>query len=326
MFQFFVQAISSTIPVYLFFALGYWLRYRGHILPKHEGTLLFLSIDVGYPCLIFANIMNYMVIHDNKLLADPLFCLQAMGCGFFEMFVGMLMAFIVAKAIRLRIGRGFRTFVVSAGMQNYVFFAIPIIQIISKGSDDPAMGVLIIHNVGCEIFVWSLAVFLLSGKRDNLRLRSLMRGPLIAVAASLAIVWTGLGPYVALPPIINSAEILGALAPPINLIVCGCAMRDVITHFKWRPRLLSAGILVRLLVAPACILLAAWALPIDPSIKRIMVIQGAIPSAVTAAILARRFGGDPELATEVILSTTVCSIITLPLWLAVGNAYIVPIF
>lgn len=325
MIQFLIQAISSTLPVYLFFALGYLLRHKGRILPKHEGTLLFLSIDIGYPCLIFANIMNYMVIDKNELLSDPFFCLQAMGCGFLEMAIGVTVAYIVAKSLRLRVGNGFRSFVVSSGMQNYAFFAIPIIQILSSGPNDPAMGVLIIHNVGCEIFVWSLAVFLLSGKRDDIRLKSLMRGPLIAVAISLTLVWTGLGPFVALPPIINSAEILGALATPINLIVCGCAMRDVTAHFKWHPRLLSAGILVRLLIAPACLLLVAWALPVDPSIKRIMVIQGAIPSAVTSAILARRFGGDPELSTEIILSTTICSIVTLPLWLALGNSYIVPI-
>ena len=89
--------------------------------------------------------------------------------------------------------------------------------------------------------------------------------------------------------------------------------------------MLTAGIAARLVLAPACILLAAWLLPVDPLIKRIMVIQSAIPSAVIPVILAKRFGGIPEVGTQILLTTTVCSFITLPIWLTVGSRYVVPI-
>ena len=89
--------------------------------------------------------------------------------------------------------------------------------------------------------------------------------------------------------------------------------------------MLIAGVLSRLVLAPICILLAAWLLPVDPLIKRIMVIQSAIPSAVIPVILAKRFGGIPEIGTQILLATTVCSFITLPFWLAVGSMYVTPL-
>ncbi len=318
-----LNSFLSTIPVYIFFAIGYWLRHRGGIEPKDDNVIMQLAMDIGYPCLIFYNIMTYMVVEAHPAITGIGFSLQAISCGFLELLVGVLAAWLVARAMRLRIGTGLRTFTLSAGVQNYAFFVIPIIQMLFSAPGDPTMGVLFIHNMGCELFVWSLGVILICGGARNLRLATLLRGPLLAVCVSLLIAWSGVGPYIALPPIMKAAEMIGAVTTPICLILFGCSMFDLKQGFRWQPRLLSAGLLARLFIAPALILLLAWALPVDPLIKRIMVIQSAIPSAVIPVILAKRFGGKPELGTQVLLSTTVCSFLTLPLWLALGSHFVV---
>ncbi len=318
-----LNSFLSTIPVYIFFAIGYWLRQKGGIKPQDDGVIMQLAMDVGYPCLIFYNIMKYMVVEADPAITGIGFSLQAIGCGFLELLVGVLAAWLVAKALRLRIGTGLRTFTLSAGVQNYAFFVIPIIQMLFSSPGDPSMGVLFIHNMGCELFVWSLGVVLMCGGARDLRLGMLLRGPLLAVCVSLLIAWSGFGAWVAQPPIMKAAEMIGAVTTPICLILFGCSMFDLKQGFRWQPRLLSAGLIARLLLAPAFILLLAWALPVDPLIKRIMVIQSAIPSAVIPVILAKRFGGKPELGTQVLLSTTVCSFLTLPLWLALGNMFVV---
>ncbi len=43
-------------------------------------------------------------------------------------------------------------------------------------------------------------------------------------------------------------------------------------------------------------------------------------------MIARRFGGMPELGTQIVLSTTLCSAITFPLWLILGDYFVVPVF
>ncbi len=318
-----LNSFLSTIPVYIFFAIGYWLRHKGGITPRDDGVIMQLAMDVGYPCLIFYNIMKYMVVEADPAITGIGFSLQAIACGFLELLVGVMAAWLVARVLRLRIGTGLRTFTLSAGVQNYAFFVIPIIQMLFSAPGDPSMGVLFIHNMGCELFVWSLGVVLMCGGAGNLRLNTLLRGPLLAVCVSLAIAWSGLGGFIAQPPIMKAAEMIGAVTTPICLILFGCSMFDLKAGFRWQPRLLSAGLVARLVLAPAFILLLAWALPVDPLIKRIMVIQSAIPSAVIPVILAKRFGGRPELGTQVLLSTTVCSFLTLPLWLALGNTFVV---
>ena len=319
------QTFLSTLPVYIFFAIGFYLRGKGALAPKDDEPIMQLAMDVGYPCLIFYSIMRYMVVEADPAIAGIGFSLQAVGCGFLELAVGVLAAWLVARLLRLSIGTGLRTFTLTAGVQNYAFFVIPIVQMLFSAPGDPTLGVLFIHNMGCEIFVWSLGVILMCGGAKDLRLSMLLRGPLLAVAVSLLLAWSGLGAYIAIPPIMKAAEMIGAVATPACLILFGCSMHDLTRHFVWQPRMLVSGLLARLLLAPALILILAWLLPVDPLIKRIMVIQSAIPSAVIPVILARRFGGIPTIGTQILLSTTVCSFLTLPLWLTLGSTFITPL-
>ena len=320
-----LHAFLSTLPVYAFFAIGYYLRRRGALRPQDDEPIMQLAMDVGYPCLIFYSIMRYMVVEAHPALNSISFSLQAVLCGFLELALGVTAAWLVARALRLRIGTGLRTFTLTAGVQNYAFFVIPIVQMLFCAPGDPTLGVLFVHNLGCEIFVWSLGVVLMCGGAGNLRLSTLLRGPLLAVCISLLLAWSGLGAYIAQPPVMKAAEMVGAVATPICLILFGCSMYDLMQNFTWQPRMLISGLISRLALAPALILLLAWLLPVDPLIKRIMVIQSAIPSAVIPVILAKRFGGQPTVGTQILLSTTVCSFLTLPLWLALGNAFVVPI-
>ena len=317
-----LHAFLSVIPVFIFFGIGFWLRRKGSIQPQHDEVIMQLAMDVGYPCLVFHSIMKYMVTEAHPAISSIGFSLQAIGCGFLELLAGVVVAALVAWALRLRVGTGWRTFTLTAGVQNYAFFVIPIVQMLFSAPGDPTMGVLFIHNMGCELFVWSLGVVLICGGAKNLRLASLLRGPLRAVCVSLLLAWSGLGQYVAQPPLMKAAEMIGAVATPVCLILFGCSMYDLSRRFRWQPRMLSAGILARLVLVPALILLLAWALPLDPLVRRIMVIQSAIPSAVIPVILAKRFGGQPDVGTQILLATTLCSFLTLPLWLAMGMALI----
>lgn len=320
-----INSFLSTIPIFIFFAIGYRLRSKGSIAPEHDGPIMQLAMDIGYPCLIFYNIMKYMVIEANPTVSSVSFSLQALACGFLELLVGVCVAWGVAKLLRLRIGTGLRTFSLTAGVQNYAFYAIPIIQMLFSAPGDPTMGVLFVHNMGCELFVWSLGVILVCGGATGLRVGMLLRGPLLAVCISLALAWSGLGSYVAQPPVMKAAEMIGNVATPVCLILFGCSMYDLSRHFTWQPRMLISGVLARLVLVPAIVLLLAWALPVDPLIKRIMVIQSAIPSAVVPVILAKRFGGVPEVGTQILLATTAVSFVTLPLWLSVGSLCVVPL-
>ena len=267
----------STIPVYLFFATGFYLRHKQVIQADHDAPIMRIAMDVAYPCLVFHSIMKYMVLSGNETLSSVSFSLQAIAAGALELLLGIAAAWLV-------------------------------------------------HKVGCELVVWSIGVIIIAGGPGNLNMGVFFRGPLLAVIVGLALAWSGLGTYVAQPPLMKTLEMIGNCATPLCLILFGCSMRDLWHNMKWEPKPIICGLLPRLGLAPALLFLMAYFLPVDDYIKRVIIIQAAIPSAVIPVILAKRFGGHPDLGTQILLTTTVASFLTLPCWLTLGSILVVPLY
>ena len=75
------------------------------------------------------------------------------------------------------------------------------------------------------------------------------------------------------------------------------------------------------IVVPVVILCAARWLPCSVELRRVLVVQAAMPAAVVPIIIARHYGGQPLTAVQVVLSTTATGIFTCPLWIRAGLAF-----
>jgi predicted permease len=70
------------------------------------------------------------------------------------------------------------------------------------------------------------------------------------------------------------------------------------------------------------ILAAAKWLPLSIELKRVLVVQAAMPAGVMPIIIARHYGGQPLTAVQIVLGTTILALLTIPLWLRVGLAWV----
>ena len=83
---------------------------------------------------------------------------------------------------------------------------------------------------------------------------------------------------------------------------------------------LTAWIL-RVGVLPWVFLLAARYVPCSVELKRVLVVQGAMPSAMASIIVARLYGGQPLVAVQIIIGTTLVALFTIPLWIQFGLGF-----
>jgi hypothetical protein len=79
--------------------------------------------------------------------------------------------------------------------------------------------------------------------------------------------------------------------------------------------------LLRLAVLPATFLLLAKFAPVSIELKRVLVVQAAMPSGMLPLVLARHYGGQPLIAAQIIVGTTVLGLFVIPLWLQFGMAW-----
>ena len=228
-----------------------------------------------------------------------------------------MIGLLVGRLIGLEAGTGMRTFALTAGTQNFGFTAAPVVEILwSTG----ALALLFVHNIGVELAMWSVGVMILSGER-GVSWKKLVNGPVIAVAVGLLLVMLGWDQYFT-GPARTALSMIGVGAFPLGVLITGCTIVDLVASERPSGRIIFGSLLVRHLLAPLVILAAAKYLPIATELRQVLVVQAAMPAAMTPIMLARMYGGRPAIAVQIVVFTTAFSLVTLPWIITLGCRWI----
>ena len=87
-------------------------------------------------------------------------------------------------------------------------------------------------------------------------------------------------------------------------------------------RLVLTSCILRLGILPVLFLLLAKFLPCSVELKRVIVMQAAMPAAVFPIILAKHYGGSPATALRIVLGTSLAGFVTIPIWLRIGMNWV----
>lgn len=297
--------------MYLLIVAGAVLRRMGIIRKEHDEGIMRVVFSVMMPCFILDKILGSAVLRSGSVV------LWSIGLGFGFIIAGILIGLAVGRMIGLERGTGMRTFALSAGCQNYGFTAAPVIEILWGSS---ALALLFVHNIGVETAVWSLGVMIMSGER-GITWRRLMNGPVIAVTIGLTLVTLGLDSHVTGAGR-KAMSLIGVGAFPLAILITGCSMIDLVGKEKPSWRVIVGSSVVRLVLAPLAILSAAKFLPLPTELRQVLVVQAAMPAGLTSILLARMYGGRPAVAVQIVIATTVLSLLTLPWIITWGSQWI----
>ncbi len=308
------ELFRLILPVFALIAVGVALRRFHWVEGAAEASMIKLVVYVCMPCLVFETVVGNGSLRDpGNLLLPPL-------AGFAATVAGFGVAYLAARAIGLGRGTGLRTFAVSAGICNYSYLPLPIVGGIWG---ERAQGLVLVHNLGVDSALWSVGLVILTGASAREGWRKLVSPVLVTLVVAVAINVTGFSPRV--PGFVGSmAHSLGVCTVPLGLLMTGVSLAD---YLDQPSRLLHrnvalAACLVRLLIMPALMLCLAKWLPCSVELKRVLVVEAAMPAAVFPIIMARHYGGQPLTAVQVVLATTAAGLVTCPLWIRAGLAWV----
>jgi predicted permease len=308
------ELFRLILPVFALIAVGVALRRFHWVEGSAETSLLRLVVYVCMPCLVFDTVVG------NASLRDPGNLLLPPFAGFVTTAAGFAVAYLGARAIGLAKGTGLRTFAVSAGIGNYSYLPLPIVGGIWG---ERAQGLVLVHNLGVDLALWSVGLLVLTGASPREGWKKLITPMLITLVVAVLINVTGLAPHV--PGFVGSmAHSLGVCAVPIGLLMTGVNLADYLDRPSnlLHRNVAVAACVVRLGIMPALMLGFAWLLPCSVELKRVLVVEAAMPAAVFPIIMARYYGGQPLTAVQVVLSTTAAGLIACPLWIRAGFAWL----
>lgn len=165
-----------------------------------------------------------------------------------------------------------------------------------------------------NIFVWTYGLVSMSGDRKQLSLKKLAFNPGIfgVVVAIILFVCKINLPYIISQPI----AYLSDLNTPLPMLIIGFYLSKADFKKAFTDMGIYAAVAVRLLVIPVISAIVMSLFRIDSTIIVAFIIASSAPTAATTTMFAAKFSRDVDLSVGVVASTTVVSVITMPLVVA----------
>lgn len=307
-----VEIFLRTVPFFALIGLGYW---AGRTRFFSEEATAYLTKFVFYFALSamlfrFAANLSLGEVFNGRLIAGYLW-----GTAFVYG-IATIVAFVRKQDVA-------HTAIEAqcAVIGNVGFLGIPMLAVIfGEAAVGPVMLVLAV-----DLIVFSsLIVILITGSRDGRMsvgiLRTvglgLIKNPMI-VAISLGLLWSAFD--IPIPgPMNEFLAILGAAATPGALFAIGASLASKSTERLQVALWLS---LCKLGIHPLFVAIGVLILfPIDPFSAAVVISAAALPVAGNVYILAQHYGVAPHRASAAIFVSTVLSIVTVSVAIALVSA------
>lgn len=303
----FSTVFGAVVPVFAVIGIGAAIRRVGWLTGEADASLSRVTINLLFPCLILESLLGNRALDDwrNLVLAPAL--------GLLTLVLGYGAGWAAGRWAGGPVQR--RTFAFNSGTYNYGYIPLPIALALF---DRPTVGVLFVHNLGVEIGIWTVGLAVLTGGASTRDWRKFFNAPLVAVLLGVAIHLLGAAPRV--PAFAATClRTLGQCAIPVALLLVGATALDFAGEAraaKGGARTVLAACVLRLGLFPFVFLALARWVPCSVELKRVFVLEAAMPAAVFPIVMARHYGGDVTTALRVVIGTSLAGLATIPFWIS----------
>jgi len=311
--QVFPVTFMGVAKVFLIIiAAGILVRLR-IVTQEHVKSLSAVTVNILLPCLVYSSIT---LSFDPKALSIwwvlPLAGIVIVGCG---IILGSIFFF---KELPEK-----KNMLALTSIPNAVYLSLPLGQALFPDQFDQFAAYTFLYFLGVNPLLWSIGKYLAtSGKDEKLSLKSIITPPFVANILAVTLVFTGLHRYI--PGLFTQPiEMMGQAAVPLANFILGAVLGGIAIRWKpyWKDILRAVGI--KLLGVPlvvVCILRQLDLRASYPLLAVFLVIQGATAPATNLILLIRKYGGDEEKISSVMLAAYTSCIFTLPLWISIWRS------
>ncbi|MFC2149442.1 AEC family transporter [Candidatus Auribacterota bacterium] len=305
----FTQVISKIFIMILLVSAGYVLDKKRFVSREALQSLSRIVIYVMLPALIFSSIITQF---DRGTILSG-WILPFLGAMTF--LIGSLVGWLNVLILREKKGVRRNTVIYLLTINNYGFVSIPLVYMLFG---EGAVALLFLHNLGCEIVFWTLGIWLLKGDGFSVKsFRSLANPPFTVLVASILIVLFGVK-YLIPGFVVEACDILGKGLIPLIMLVIGSILAEIrFNDGGLFDKTLIFVMVCRLLIVPLIVVGILFIIPLPVLYRNIAVIVAVMPSASSSPLFTKQFGGDTPLAAKAVFFTTIFSVVTVPVFLAI---------
>lgn len=318
----FAEILSSVVGVYLVMLLGALARRFDWLSANADQSLAAITANLFIPCLFVHRILT------NEHTPELPNALLPTALGFGCTAGGYLLAWLLARFLGPYVGMHHeserRAFIACVGIANYTYIPLPIAEAIFP----EAVVSLLIHNVGVDMAMWSLGIWVLCGDLRSNWKRILLGPPLLAMLTAYSVKM--MGSHVQTPSFILAAiQMCGACAIPMGLLLGGAIIFDQAPHalrsLRTGAKTIALASCIRQILLPISFILLTISLSLKTELRQVLLLQAAMPCATFPIVLVRLYHQDISTAVRVVVGTSLIAVVTIPVWIYFG-AWLLSLF
>jgi predicted permease len=165
-----------------------------------------------------------------------------------------------------------------------------------------------VYLIPLRLALWTLGIALFSKEKIN-KVKLIFHPCLAATYLGFTIMLTNFTP----PALVNRLAFgLGNCTTPLSMMVVGSVLA-MVKPKDFFSRLTSYFTVIRLVLIPLLVFGVCLIIRPEPIVAGVSIVLSGTPAPVTTSILANKYGSDRELASKLVFTSTLFSIVTIPL-------------
>lgn len=292
--------IKQILVMLAMMSVGVVLYKIGQIDEKGVAQLSNLALYVATPCVVI------------QALAIEFDAERLLTGGWVMLFFLVIFAVSVVIA-RVLCGKADRVGQFAVVFSNSGFVGIPLIQGILG---DEYVFYVTMTMVASTITFWTYGVYLMSGDKNEVSIKKMLTNPnLIAVVVGMALFFAPIEmPYVLQRTVAGMANMNTGL----GMVILGATLGASNIGLMVSDTRLYKAIALRLVAVPLVCIPILMLMPVPFEVRMVMMIIAAAPAASATSMLALKYGADYSYGTGLAIGTTIVSMLTMPLVLALA--------
>ena len=169
-----------------------------------------------------------------------------------------------------------------------------------------------------NLFSWTYGLVLMSGDKKQMSVKKLVTNPgILGVVIGVILFICS----ITLPAIIGEPiRYLGTLNTPVPMLIIGFYLSQVNFVDVFAEKKNYVASIIRLLLIPIIALGVMYLCGIRGTMLVSIVISASAPVAASCTMFATKYGGDTMLSVRLVALSTVISVVTMPLVVALANS------
>lgn len=299
----FATAALSVVSLLLLAVPGFVLIKTKLIKTTIIPALVTILLYINQPFITIYALISKP--YDNSMLVG-------MGIVILVAFATQLLVMGLAKLVFFKDPNKPRgnAYTFASSLGNVGFMGIPVVSVLMPGNAEALLYVAL-YMTTFNILSWTIGVYVLTGDKKFISVKkAIINPPIIALIIALPLFFLNVKvPDALMMPI----KFLADMNTPLAMIVLGMRFAEV----KFKELFVGLGMygvsFVKLIFTPLLVYGVLYAIPMSYTVKLVLIIISAMPSANMVLMMAEKFDGDCVAAVKAVMNTTILSMLTIPL-------------